>query len=111
MFYYTWALLGLECTPSVPKSCQGLVEKSSRKVALGALLRGFQRRKPPSPPFIPDMIEQLNIAKVWVDDTHVYAETTDGLRASYAFSDWARLANATDAQRRDFGGSVARNTL
>ena len=42
------------------------------------------------------------IAKVWVDDTHVYAETTDGLRASYALSDWARLAHATDEQRRDF---------
>ena len=49
-----------------------------------------------------DMTDKLKIAKLWVDDTHVYAETTDGLRASYAFSDWARLANATDAQRRDF---------
>lgn len=36
-FYYTWALLGLECTHVVPKSYQGLVEKSSRKVALGVL--------------------------------------------------------------------------
>ena len=49
-----------------------------------------------------DMTGLLNIAKVWVDYTHVYAETTDGLRASYAFSDWERLAHATDAQRRDF---------
>ena len=49
-----------------------------------------------------DMTEQLKIAKVWVDDTHVYAETADGLRASYAFSEWARLAHATDAQRHDF---------
>lgn len=48
------------------------------------------------------MPQTKQIAKVWVDDTHVYAETTDGLRASYAFSDWTRLAHATDEQRRDF---------
>lgn len=36
------------------------------------------------------------IARVWVDDTHVYAETTDSRRVSYAFSEWPRLANATD---------------
>ena len=34
------------------------------------------------------------ISKVWVDSTHVYAETTDGRRASYAFEKWPRLANA-----------------
>lgn len=44
----------------------------------------------------------MQIAKVWVDDTHVYAETTDGHHACYAFSDWPRLAHATDEQRRDF---------
>lgn len=43
-----------------------------------------------------------DIAKVWVDETHVYAETKDGRRASYAFSQWPRLANATNEQRRDF---------
>ena len=48
------------------------------------------------------MIDDRNIAKVWVDDTHVYAETKDGRQASYAFSEWPRLANATDEQRRDF---------
>ena len=48
------------------------------------------------------MTDSLQIAKVWVDDTHVYAETTNGLRASYAFSDWGRLAHATHEQRRDF---------
>ena len=42
------------------------------------------------------------IAKVWVDKTHVYAETKDGRRAKYAFVEWPRLANATDEQRRDF---------
>ena len=48
------------------------------------------------------MISQITIDKVWVDDTHVYVETKDGRRASYAFSEWPRLANATDEQRRDF---------
>lgn len=47
-------------------------------------------------------MEQLRIAKVWVDATHVYAETTDGIRASYAFSQWPRLSKATDEQRHDF---------
>lgn len=47
-------------------------------------------------------MEQMKIAKVWVDSTHVYAETTDGIRASYAFADWPRLAHATDEQRQDF---------
>lgn len=47
-------------------------------------------------------MKQITIAKVWVDTTHVYAETTDGIRASYAFADWERLANATDEQRQDF---------
>ena len=42
------------------------------------------------------------ISKVWVDDTHVYAETKDGRQARYAFAEWPRLANATDDQRRDF---------
>ena len=47
-------------------------------------------------------MEQMIIAKVWVDSTHVYAETVDGICASYAFSEWPRLANATDEQRQDF---------
>ena len=48
------------------------------------------------------MVEQKDIAKVWVDDTHVYAQTKDGRQASYAFSEWPRLAEATDEERRDF---------
>ncbi len=43
-----------------------------------------------------------NVKKVWVDDKNVYVETKDGLVASYAFSRWPRLANATKAQREDF---------
>ena len=46
-------------------------------------------------------MEQMKIAKVWVDTTHVYAETENGIRASYAFSDWPRLSNATDEERQD----------
>jgi hypothetical protein len=47
-------------------------------------------------------MEQMKIAKVWVDQTHIYAETDKGVRASYAFSDWPRLANATEEQRKNF---------
>ena len=47
-------------------------------------------------------MRQMKIAKVWVDATHVYAETTDGMRAGYAFSDWKRLAEAYNEQRSDF---------
>ena len=47
-------------------------------------------------------MEQMKISRVWVDATHVYAETTSGIRASYAFSDWPRLANATEEERQDF---------
>lgn len=42
------------------------------------------------------------ITKVWVDDQNVYAQTSDGLTASYAFSMWKRLASATPEQRGDF---------
>lgn len=43
-----------------------------------------------------------HIIKVWVDDTHIYAEMNDSRRASYAFSEWPRLRKATNAQRQDF---------
>lgn len=42
------------------------------------------------------------ISKVWVDDTAVWVETADGLKASTEFSRWERLNNATPQQRRDF---------
>lgn len=45
---------------------------------------------------------QLKISRVWVDASHVYAETVDGLRAQYAFSEWPRLDKASEDQRRDF---------
>ena len=42
------------------------------------------------------------IDKVWTDDERVYARTKDGLVASYAFSRWPRLRDATKEQRDDF---------
>lgn len=42
------------------------------------------------------------IQRVWVDDIKVYALTEDGLKASYPFSMWKRLANATPRQRQNF---------
>ena len=47
-------------------------------------------------------MNQLKVSKVWVTDTHVCAEASDGQCASYALSDWPRLANATKEQRQDF---------
>lgn len=48
------------------------------------------------------IMNQYIINKVWVDNAHVWAETTDGLKAGYAFSQWKRLAAATQKQREDF---------
>ena len=42
------------------------------------------------------------IEKVWTDEERVYARTKDGLVASYAFSQWPRLKDATKEQREDF---------
>lgn len=47
-------------------------------------------------------MSQYRINKVWVDNAHVWAETIDGLRAGYAFSQWKRLAAATQEQRENF---------
>lgn len=47
-------------------------------------------------------MNQYIIDKVWVDNSHVWAETTDGLKAGYAFCQWKRLATATPEQRKDF---------
>ncbi len=46
--------------------------------------------------------QQIKVKKVWVDAERVYAESTNGIVASYAFADWPRLAAATDEQRHDF---------
>ncbi len=48
------------------------------------------------------MERKHRIQRVWVDDTNVYALTKDGLQASYPFSMWPRLANATPEQRQNF---------
>lgn len=47
-------------------------------------------------------MEQYRINRVWVDDTHIWAETQNGWKANYPFSRWSRLANATPAQRKAF---------
>ena len=53
------------------------------------------------------MTEKHKIQRVWVDDTSVHALTVDGLQASYPFSMWKRLANATPEQRQNFYLSYA----
>lgn len=47
-------------------------------------------------------MEKHLIKRVWVDDQNVYAETKDGLVASYPFAIWKRLREATPEQRADF---------
>lgn len=42
------------------------------------------------------------IEKVWIDDTSVYAQTTDGQIAYYQFANWPSLQHASQAQREDF---------
>lgn len=42
------------------------------------------------------------ISKVWIDSEKVYAQTEDGLVASYAFSEWKRLALASQDERNEF---------
>lgn len=48
------------------------------------------------------MNSKHRIERVWVDDYRVYAQTEDGLQASYPFVMWKRLHNATKEQRQDF---------
>lgn len=47
-------------------------------------------------------MEHYRINKVWVDDAHVWAETTNGWKANYPFYRWSRLAMATKEQRQRF---------
>lgn len=47
-------------------------------------------------------MNQMHIDKVWVDDTSVYAQTTDGQIASSHFDQWPSLRLATQSQREDF---------
>lgn len=47
-------------------------------------------------------MERQRIAKVWVDDSNVFAQTTKGNIASYPFKMWKKLADGTPQQRQDF---------
>ena len=47
-------------------------------------------------------MEQYRIDRVWVDDAHVWAETTNGWKASSPFSQWRNLARATPIERSNF---------
>lgn len=42
------------------------------------------------------------ISKVWIESGRVYAQTRDGLTASYPVAMWKRLASATEDQLNDF---------
>lgn len=47
-------------------------------------------------------MEQYRVNKVWVDDAHVWAETTNGWKANYPFCQWHNLAKAEQDQRCNF---------
>ena len=47
-------------------------------------------------------MEQYRVSKVWVDDTHIWVETTNGWKAGYPFSQWHQLAHASQEQRQKF---------
>ena len=47
-------------------------------------------------------MEQYRVKRVWVDEANIWAETTNGWKASYPFSQWKRLAQATSQQRSNF---------
>lgn len=47
-------------------------------------------------------MEQYRVNKVWVDESHVWAETQNGWKANCPFSRWDRLSSATLEQRKDF---------
>lgn len=48
------------------------------------------------------IMERQRIVKVWIEADGIYAQTDKGLTASYPFSMWTRLKNATERQRNDF---------
>jgi hypothetical protein len=45
---------------------------------------------------------QQYVKRVWVDDTHIYASTDQGLIADYPFDRWPKLASASPEERNDF---------
>ena len=47
-------------------------------------------------------MEQYRVSRVWVDDACVWAETVNGWKANYPFSQWQGLAEATCEQRKNF---------
>lgn len=47
-------------------------------------------------------MKRKRIIKVWVDNEGVYALTEDNLTAGYKFSQWHRLANASQKERENY---------
>ncbi len=47
-------------------------------------------------------MERYKVNRVWLDETHVWAETSNGWKAGYPFSQWCNLAKATQEQRGNF---------
>lgn len=47
-------------------------------------------------------MNRTQVAKVWVSDTAVWVELTDGRRANENFADYPRLASSSKSQRENF---------
>ncbi len=47
-------------------------------------------------------MNKTDIAKIGITDSIIWIELHDGRRAEERFADYARLANATDTQRRNY---------
>ena len=48
------------------------------------------------------MAQKKRIIKVWVDTEGIYATTEDNITAGYKFSQWVRLAEASQKDREQF---------
>lgn len=47
-------------------------------------------------------MNRTQVSKIWITDTGVWIELTDGRRAEERFSDYSRLAKANDEQRKNY---------
>ncbi len=47
-------------------------------------------------------MERYRVNRVWVDESHVWAETANGWKAGCPFNKWSNLAKATQEQRHNF---------
>ncbi len=47
-------------------------------------------------------MNRTQVTKIWLTDTSIWIELTDGRKAEERFSDYVRLSKATDEQRKNY---------